>query len=279
MEFVVDLKNYRGPLELLLYLVRRHEIEVTTIPIAAMAEQYIVFLSAAVDASMDDVGDFIDLTSTLVEIKSRVALPRDPVDEPEEEQTKEEIVARLLQYKQFRDAAYALVERAAVWQDRFAREADDQLPRPKQKRSEEEIVGLELWDLVSAMGRIRREQDTDQAATILYDDTPIQSYMLQINKLLSLEGKIAFSELFSPGMHKSAVVGIFLAVLELARHHSVRAEQESDTSEIWLLPGEEFSASATAEQLVGGLEAEMDEKNDSVESETALAEESAADEK
>jgi len=97
------------------------------------------------------------------------------------------------------------------------------------------------------MGRVLRDSQAVSPATIVYDETPIQVYMQRIHRELVAGGRVAFSDMFQPGMHKSAIVGVFLAVLELARHHGVRTEQTEMHGEIWIVPGEGFSAS---EQIV-----------------------------
>ncbi len=96
---------------------------------------------------------------------------------------------------------------------------------------------MELWDLVSAFGRIIRDREAARPSSIVYDDTPIHVYMARIHEQLVARGRLAFSELFRPGMHKSTLVGMFLAVLELVRHFNIRAEQNDQFGEIWLLPG------------------------------------------
>jgi segregation and condensation protein A len=107
--------------------------------------------------------------------------------------------------------------------------------------AEEPIQELELWDLVSAFGRIMRDYHVSTPSNIVYDETPIHVHMSRIHERLRSGGRIAFSDLFEPGMHKSALIGMFLAVLELIRHHGVRAEQAELHAEIWLLAGESTS--------------------------------------
>jgi len=106
-----------------------------------------------------------------------------------------------------------------------------------------------LWDLVSAFGRIVRDSRVTQAPSIVYDDTPIHVYMQRIHQRLVESQRAAFSQLFHPGMHKTAMIGVFLSILELVRHHSVRTEQEDGHGEIWVLPGEAFGASLDLSQV------------------------------
>ncbi len=234
MDFRVDLDTFRGPLDLLLYLVRKHEVEIVDIPISLIADQYLEYLSILEQLDVDAVGDFLALASTLIEIKSQQVLPRcdevdDAIDDP-----REELVRRLLQYKAYRDAASILEEQSRQWQQRYARLGCDLAPRQRDL-AEEPIHEVELWDLVSAFGRIIRESELSKPSNIVYDDTPIHVYMARIDERLRQGGHLAFSDLFAPGMHKSTLVGIFLAVLELVRHCQVRVEQNELFGEIWVL--------------------------------------------
>jgi segregation and condensation protein A len=135
-----------------------------------------------------------------------------------------------------------LEDRGRRWQQHYTRLADD-LPPRKIDPAEQPIHDVELWDLVSAFGRVMRENAAVTPPTIIYDDTPIQVYMQRIHERLVASRKAAFSEMFQPGMHKSAMIGVFLAILELVRHHRVYAEQEGVHGEIWVTPGDEFHES------------------------------------
>ena len=235
--FRVDLEVYRGPLDLLLYLVRKHEVEITEIPIALVAGQYLEYLEVLKELDVNAVGDFLEMASTLAEIKSRMVLPRGGEEVEEVDELRSDLVRRLLEYKQYKDAASMLEERGRQWQERFPRLANDLSPRDR-NLADEPLHELELWDLVSAFGRMMRDQRAAQPASIVYDETPIHVYMEQIHARLVARGQLPLSELFQPGMHKSSLISIFLSVLELVRHHGVRAEQNNDFGEIWLLPGQ-----------------------------------------
>ena len=241
MDFRVELDVFRGPLDLLLYLVRKHEVEIVDIPIAPITDQFLEYLGVIKELDVNAVGDFLDMASTLVEIKSRSVLPRGGEVEDELSDPRQELVQRLLEYKKFKDAASMLEERSREWQQRFGRLASD---RPEQgpDLSEQELHEVDLWDLVSAFGRIMREVQAAKPSNIVYDDTPIHVYMAQINQRLIDEGRLKFRDLFRPGMHKSALIGMFLAVLELVRHHQVRTEQNQLFGEISVLPGPSANA-------------------------------------
>jgi segregation and condensation protein A len=248
MDFRVELDVFRGPLDLLLYLVRKHEVEIVDIPIATITEQFLEYLGVIQQLDVNAAGDFLEMASMLVEIKSRMVLPRGGEVEDELADPRQELVERLLEYKKFKDAASMLEERSRGWQQRFGRLADD-LPARQRNLGDQEIQEVELWDLVSAFGRIMRESEASKPANIVYDDTPIHVYMSRIKTHLDKRGRVSFRELFEPGVHKSALVGIFLAVLELVRHRFARAEQSNLFSEIWILPGLEPDAPLDASNV------------------------------
>jgi segregation and condensation protein A len=241
MDFRVNLEAFRGPLDLLLYLVRKHEVDVTDIPIALITRQFLDHLEVLKELNVNDVGEFIEMASTLLEIKSRMVLPRGGEEADEIEDPREELVERLLEYKKYRDAASILEEQSRRWQERIPRLADD-LPPRRIDPAGQPIQEVELWDLVSAFGRIVRDNRVIQPSNIVYDDTPIHVYIRGIHQRLLRERRVAFSQLFAPGMHKSAMIGVFLAILELVRHHSVHTEQQDLHSEIWILAGDNLSA-------------------------------------
>ena len=245
MNFRVELDIYRGPIDLLLYLVRKHEVEITDIPIAVITDQFLEHLQILQELDVNAVGDFLELASTLVEIKSRCVLPQGGEETEEFDDPREDLVQRLLEYKKYKDVATILDERSRDWQQRFARVANDIAPRQADP-AEQPIQEVELWDLVSAFGRIMRESEAVQPSSIVYDDTPIHVYMGRIRDRLQRQRRTAFSEMFEPQMHKSKMIGIFLAVLELVRHHSVRTEQQDFQGEIWILPGSQFGAADSA---------------------------------
>ncbi len=233
-----ELDRYSGPLDLLLFLVRRNEIDLCALPIAEITAQFQRYLIALQFLDLDLAGDFVVMASTLIEIKSRIVLPSSeeeelPVDADEDPRSG--LIQRLLEYKKFKEAAKALEERAAEWQERYPRLTNER-PDSGRDPSSDRIKGIELWDLVSALSRILERKVIEEDSKIRYDDTPISTYVEQIGNKVRAEGQVAFTALFDNASRRSRIIGIFLAILELLRHHSFRAEQSSDFGEIWLLP-------------------------------------------
>ncbi|MEL7496686.1 MAG: segregation/condensation protein A [Planctomycetota bacterium] len=243
MSFKIDTDYFRGPIDLLLFLVRRHELDITGVALGNITEKYLEFIDVLKEISIDMVGDFIEVASVLVEMKARAVLPRNELEQDETEYAdpRDGLVVRLLMYKQFKDASLLLDDHRLQWQNRYARMAND-APRTRIDMADQPIHEVELWDLVSAFGRVLRDNRPVPQENIKYDETPIHIYMQRIHAKIVRQKSISFTELFEPGMHKSAMVGIFLAVLELTRHHNVIAQQNDLHSEILIIPSEEFAA-------------------------------------
>ena len=238
----VQLDLFAGPLDLLLYLVRRNEVDVLDLPIARITEQFQEFLEILHVIDLDLVGDFVVMASTLAEIKSRMVLPQPeetaeaPIERPlEGDDPRSELIRRLLEYKQFKDAAHRLDERAAEWQERYPRLSDER-PAAGKDHAADRIKEVVLWDLVSALGRVLRRKEVEEEARIRYDETPIHVYVEQIGARVRTEREVRFTSLFDQETIRSKIVGIFLAVLELLRHHSFRAVQEAEYGEILIYP-------------------------------------------
>ena len=248
MGFRVELPAYRGPLDLLLYLVRRQEVSLAEMALAQVVDQYLEYLELLQQLDLTDVGDFLDLASTLVELKSQAVLPK-IVDESEEaplEDPQEELVERLLQYKEIRDAAAVLEEMGQRWQQRYERLSDD-LPSRRVDPGDQPLVDLEIWDLVSAFGRIMREAAGPPPTEVVYDETPIHVYMQRIHTQLSDHRRVALVDLVDAGEHKSAFIGWFLATLELTRHHGAAVEQNKH-GDIYVVRTEHYRSSFELQQ-------------------------------
>lgn len=234
----VELDIFQGPIDLLLYLVERQELDVFDLPIAKLTAQFIEFLEVLELIDLDLVGDFVVMASALVEIKSRLMLPQTEITDQTVEiagDPQGELIQQLLQYKQYKDASKLLEAQAALWQERFPRLSDDRPTQGKDPKADF-IKDVELWDLVSALARVLRTSAPEPHANIRYDDTPISVHIERIGERVRKESRVAFSAFFEGENERSRIVGVFLAILELLRHHGFRAEQPQDYGEIWVLP-------------------------------------------
>lgn len=238
-DYRVHLDLFSGPLDLLLYLVRRNEVDIVQLPISRIAHQFLQFLEVLEFLDLDLVGDFVVMASTLVEIKSRQVLPRTIEETPEEQPISDdpsnELIQQLMEYKRYKDAALAMEQRAAEWQERYPRLSDER-PSAGKDHAEDPIKEVELWDLVSALSRVIHKKVVEESSSIRYDDTPISVYIERIGARVREVGRVPFSEFFEGTNLRSKIIGIFLAVLELLRHHGFRADQIADFNEIYVLP-------------------------------------------
>jgi segregation and condensation protein A len=234
-DYTVELPIFHGPLDLLLYLVKRNEVDVLDIPIATITDQYLAWLSqpGLGELDIDQAGEFVVMASTLMEIKSKMLLPQEdaPAEAAPAEDPRRELVRQLLEHRKFREAAARLEERAAGQAKRLARRPVED---PVAPGGPPPIRPAELWDLVSAFARLMRETLALAPRQIVVDETPQHVYAEQILARLAGAPRLGFAELFTPPHHRARLVGLFLALLELVKNRQVRAEQAELFGPIWL---------------------------------------------
>ncbi|GHT12660.1 segregation/condensation protein A [Planctomycetales bacterium] len=238
--FTAKLPQYQGPIDLLLYLVRKSELDILTVPITPIVQQYIAFIDTIKEIDINAAGDFLATASILTEIKVTEAVQSfsatlktcagasDEIETP-----RVGLVKQLLEYKKYCDAAAVLKVRGERWQLQFPRLSDDLTVTPSGER-QTPIQEVELWDLVSAFGRILRENAPKNQHEVVYDQTPIAVHMRRIHQVLSDKKAAAFRSFFKYGQHKSTMVGLFLASLELVRHEYANIYQDRNFGEIEL---------------------------------------------
>lgn len=236
-EYRVDTGFFAGPLDLMLYLVRKSEIDICSVSLSRITQDFIDYIEVLDFLDFDLIGDFVVTASTLLEIKSREVLPAQveavaDTDDPEE--TGSDLIARLMEYRRYKEASKLLDDRASEWLERYPRLSSDK-PVIKRDYSEDRIREVELWDLVSALARIVRMPDIEREVAIRMDETPMSVFQEQIRDRIAIEGRVAFSSFFNGEKIQSRIVGIFLAILELIRHEHYRSEQPADFGEIWIL--------------------------------------------
>lgn len=257
-DYTVRLDNFQGPLDLLLYLIRRVELDVSAISLAEITDQYLRFLDGISHVDIDEAGEFLVIAATLIELKSRLVAPA-PVSEDgtpseggvsdlaklqaaamdEADNPAAELVRQLLAYKAYRDAADALEERRERWENQFpAGRAGT--PTPVLVESDDPTVEeLELFDLVEAFARIIETVNFDRIGEheVVDDDTPIelhaQDIVDRIRRDAPQEGAISFRSIFS-GRTRSEMVGLFIALLELTRQRRIRVMQERTSDDIMI---------------------------------------------
>lgn len=237
-EYRVELSNYRGPLDLLLYLVKKHEVDILDIPIATVAQSYLRYLELIQLIDIEAVGDFLVMASTLMEIKSRMLLPVETPDTDEhsgEEKAHDpraELVRQLVAYRRFREAATELdqlaSEQAAYWP-----RGQYEKPQRQLDPSQQPMQPVELWDLVSAFDRLLRATLSHQQQTMEADETPQHVHMARLLEQLSVTSSpMLFESLFTPPFSKARLIGLFLALLELIKLQKIHVEQSEPFGQI-----------------------------------------------
>ncbi|MBQ2953300.1 MAG: segregation/condensation protein A [Clostridia bacterium] len=243
MPMTFQLKDFDGPLDLLLYLINKEKIDIKDIFVSHITDQYISLVRSAPDLDMDEATDFLVMAATLLEIKSRAMLPRPPKVEEGEEDPEQALIRRLEEYKRFRETADAMkqFERAA---GKLFTKLPEEYPLPPQ---ETELVGLTLQGLTEAFLRIwaRKPDKVDDTPEVNHyaprdihrDEHNVQECMLVLLKGLRRKGCMSFSEAFSNAPTKEEVVTYFLALLELLKLGEMHLDQEGVYGEIILYPG------------------------------------------
>jgi segregation and condensation protein A len=250
MDYQVNLEIFRGPLDLLLYLVKHNEVDICDIPIARVAAQFLDYLRVLEMIDVERAGEFLVMAATLMEIKSRMLLPRGEEAEGEEADPRLELVKQLIEYKKFKDAAILLegqAERQLYRLPRLPMEAPASADLSQQR-----LRSVELWDLVSAFGRLMRETLALQPRQIVMDETPLHVHMEKIIERLAAQPRSDFASLFTPPHNRGRLLGMFLAILELIKARRIIGEQPDPFGPIWLClapPGEEGAVPATGETL------------------------------
>jgi len=225
-DYKVALDIYNGPLDLLLFLIKRDEIEIYDIPIARITEQYTKYVALLQVIDPEAVGEFLVLAATLMEIKSRMLLPHPPAEEGEDEDLSDprfELVRQLLEYKRFKDAARRLEHSA---EERALRH-ERQPVVPEKAPDEVDLESVDIWSLFEAFNRLLQQiGKTGGVHQVGVDDTPITLHAADIvDSLQRAGGGQNFEEIFR-GRTRAEMIGLFLALLELIRQRRIRAVQE-----------------------------------------------------
>jgi segregation and condensation protein A len=231
----VNLDVFAGPLDLLLYLIRKEEVDIYDIPIAKITDQYIQYIEMLKSLDIDLAGDFLVMVATLLQIKSAMLLPRaepDSIEAEDFEDPRAELIRQLLEYKKFKDAANLLDTRAQQQQQRQ--------PRPgviidRLKDTAEPEIDLDqvsVWDLLGAFDTILQATGASFDINHIHDDTPIDLYQIELLHRLQTEGAMPFARIFENCPNRLVMIGLFLALLELVRDGLVSAEQPESSSSI-----------------------------------------------
>jgi segregation and condensation protein A len=232
-EYRVNLDVYNGPLDLLLYLIRRDELDICDIPIAAVTEQYLKHMEVLHQIDPNLAGEFLVLAATLMEIKTRMLLPAQVAEDGLEQTSaldpRAELVRQLLEYKAFKDASGDLATAAEIQAMKFPRHPANQAVG----EGEMDLEDVQVWDLLDAFSKLMASIGKQKSQhEVIYDDTPVELHAEDIMDRLGREGPMSFAKIFEGRTARGEIVGLFLALLELVRQKRAFAVQDANFGEI-----------------------------------------------
>ncbi len=238
MSYKIKLELFEGPLDLLLYLVKRDQLNIYDIPIARVTEQYLAYLELMKFLDLNIAGEFLVMAATLMQIKSKMLLPAEESAETEEEQLdpREELVRQLLEYERFKEIAEELRKKEQNQQDIFKR------PKVKESQIPAEAPAYfeaSIFDLINAFSQALEETPKELFYDIIKDEFTIEEKIHDILHLLLLRATVGLSELFSQAKNKIEIIVTFLAILELIRLKEIIARQKELFGEIEMVRNQE----------------------------------------
>lgn len=219
-------------MDLLLYLVRKEEVDIYDIPIARITEQYLRYIEMLKQFDIDMAGDFLVLAATLMQVKSAMLLPQADPDQLQAQELidpRTELIRQLLEYKKFKDAANLLNAAAGEQSERFSRPSSIIDKLKPDAEPQVDIENVSIWGLLEAFDAIMAATGVDVDIRHIADDTPIDIYQVEILKRLQTEGQLGFERIFESRKNRVVIVGVFLALLELVRSRLVSVEQQGSS--------------------------------------------------
>ncbi|MBW3660112.1 MAG: segregation/condensation protein A [Gemmatimonadetes bacterium] len=231
--------DFEGPLELLVYLVQKNEVDIWDIPIALIAEQFMAYVQAMTPERLESAGEFLLMAATLLRIKSSMLLPRPEIDEEELEDPRRELVLKIIEYQQFREIADHLREhesdRRLVFSKGYREAMEGGEDGPAEPDPERRAS---LSDLLRAFAELMRDQARERLHRLEPIPVTIEEKAAFVRELLARQGRATFEELFVPGEPRTHWIVTFVALLEMAREGEIRLRQGETFGQIHVYPRE-----------------------------------------
>lgn len=225
--FRAELEVFNGPLDLLLHLVKQDEVSIAEVPLARITHRYLAAVRTMEFFDVNVAAEFLVVAATLMEIKSRFLLPPSQIDEEEEEDPGAELVRHLLQYKELKEAADHLGHRAEAQGEKFARPHwQAESPEEDETSAEAVLEDLSSWDLMVAFAQVVQQTQLTLPLQIVHSDVPVGVYVEEVLAHLRASfGPVDFLDFFLHERSRDRIIGIFLALLELARQKAIHVEE------------------------------------------------------
>ena len=232
-EYTFRLEGFEGPLDLLLHLIQKNELDIFNIPIAVITEQYLEYLQLMKVLNLDVAGEYLLMASTLLHIKSRMLLPKPSEGEEEEEDPRAELVRRLLEYQRYKQAAGELERRPMLDRDVFVR----LIPEELEEIPEEEKIEVNLFELLEAFRKILERARSEAVHEVALEPLSVEDKIQEILELLQRENRsTAFHRLFPEMASRRLIVVTLLAILELVKMKRIRIFQVAPFETIRISP-------------------------------------------
>jgi segregation and condensation protein A len=235
MSYKFQLDMFEGPLDLLLYLIKKDEISIYDIPIAQITDQYIEYIEMMKMADLDGIGDFLVMAAELLRIKSKMLLPPDPNEEGEPEDPRAELVRRIEEYQRIREAAEELRLRAEKRSDLFTRRLDEQAVAELKEDSKEVFFEANLFDLITALSKALQSKPEKGQYEVVKEEFTVEEKVHLILHTLVERPRVLLTELFETAHSKMELIVTFMAVLELCRMKELVVVQKRLFSDIELV--------------------------------------------
>jgi segregation and condensation protein A len=231
MKYKIKLDIFEGPLDLLLYLVKKDHLNIYDIPIAQVTQQYMAYLELMQLLDLNIAGEFLVMAATLMQIKSKMLLPAEPAQEVEEEEDpRQELVKRLLEYEKFKEIAENLRQREVTQREVFKRPKIENIATPGLET--ETYFEASIFDLINAFSKALENVPKEVFYEVIKDEFTVEEKIHQILHLLLVRPSLRISELFVQAKNKIEIIVNFLAILELIRMKEVVAFQKEQFQEI-----------------------------------------------
>ncbi len=247
MSLKIHLDKFEGPLDLLLYLIKKDDIEICDIPIATVTEQYLEYIQMMKLLDLEVVGDFLVMAATLMQIKSRMLLPPDPLAKPEDQvDPRDELVRRLEEYQKFKEIAEQLKTKESFRQDLFHRLVDEAKMNEIKEDAQEILFEASLFDLINALSGALRHVPQKQTYQITQEEFTVEGKIHTILHLLLEQPRFTLVELFSKASSKVEMICTFVAILELIRLKEIVAVQRRQFDDIEVIRNVTHEAPGTS---------------------------------
>ena len=266
-DYRVNLDIFAGPLDLLLYLVRKEEVDIYDIPIARITDQYLHYVELIESLDVDLAGSFLVMAATLMHIKSAMLLPKSETEGGNSETVvdpRSELIRQLLEYKKFKDAANLLDAAADEAQSRFGRPVTIIEKLQPDAEPEVDIEQVSIWDLLEAFDAVCKATGAGFSIDHITDETPIDLYQIEILARLQTEGRLSFAQIFEGKQNRVVMIGLFLALLELVRGGLISIELPAGASAYRVVA----LTDEPPEQAVGRMIARADQNHEPAEAQT-----------